>query len=86
MSYKYLLEFEWEILQGHNIKFFCAELITEDDREEIEDFFDCGDNSINLTQQLGMLSSDGEFILDIPPSSVQIKRITIKEIEDFVSF
>jgi len=84
MNYSYLLTFELEILCGKKVNFFCTELITEEEKQEVDDFFDFGDNQLNLTFALSLLSSNKEFILDVPPSAVEIKKVSKAFIASFV--
>lgn len=86
MKYDYLLTFELEILYDKNIKFFCTELITEEEKREVDNFFDFGDNTIDLTYSLGMLSSDGQFVIDVPPNSVEIKKVNHDFVASFYKF
>jgi hypothetical protein len=85
MKYDYLLTFELEILHDKNIKFFCTELITKEEKKEVDDFFDFGDNTIDLTYSLGILSSDREFVIDVPPISTSIKKVSHKFATLFMS-
>lgn len=85
MKYDYLLTFELEILHDKNIKFFCTELITEEEKREVDDFFDFGDNTIDLTYSLGMLSSDGEFVIDVAPDSTKIKKVSYNFTASFLN-
>lgn len=76
MKYDYLLTFELEILHNKNIRFFCTELITEEEKREVDDFFDYGDNTIDLTYPLGLLSSDKEFVIDVAPDTTVVKKVS----------
>lgn len=76
MSYNYFLEFETEILYNKKIKFYSAELITDREKELIDEFFEEDEIVIDLSHFLGYLSKNGKFEIIISEKDLKIKPLT----------